>query len=153
MKKKYIVFIIFVLFLFIGIVLYVINKNEFYIGKESNIEIVDKGISLSIKENTLKNTGATLVLKNDSDVDVIYGNPYEIEIKKDGKWHKIQVMIDFTLPAYYLKSKETKEIELNWENTYDKLSKGDYRIIKSIDIEKEEEIFETFYISAEFTIK
>lgn len=42
MKKKYIVFIIFVLFLFIGIVLYVINKNEFYIGKESNIEIVDK---------------------------------------------------------------------------------------------------------------
>lgn len=153
MKKKYIVFIIFVLFLFIGIVLYVINKNEFYIGKESNIEIVDKWISLSIKENTLKNTGATLVLKNDSDVDVIYGNPYEIEIKKDGKWHKIQVMIDFTLPAYYLKSKETKEIELNWENGYGKLPKGDYRIIKSIDIEKEEEIFETFYISAEFTIK
>lgn len=101
----------------------------------------------------MKNTGATLVLKNDSDVDVIYGNPYEIEIKKDGKWHKIQVMIDFTLPAYYLKSKETKEIELNWENGYGKLPKGDYRIIKSIDIEKEEEIFETFYISAEFTIK
>ena len=101
----------------------------------------------------MKNTGATLVLKNDSDVDVIYGNPYEIEIKKDGKWYKIQVMIDFTLPAYYLKSKETKEIELNWENGYGKLSKGNYRIIKSIDIEKENEIFETFYISAEFTIK
>ena len=29
------------------------NKNEFDIGKEFNIEIVEKGISLTVKENTL----------------------------------------------------------------------------------------------------
>ena len=29
------------------------NKNEFDIGKESNIEIVEKGVSLTVKENTL----------------------------------------------------------------------------------------------------
>ena len=29
------------------------NKNELDIGKESNIEIVEKGVSLTIKENTL----------------------------------------------------------------------------------------------------
>ena len=129
------------------------NKNEFDIGTESNIEIVEKGISLSIKENTLTETGATLILKNDSDVDVQYGNPYEIEIKKDGEWHKINVELNFTLPAFSLKSNETKELELSWENGYGKLVLGDYRIIKSIDIEKEDGTFETFYVSAEFTIK
>ena len=129
------------------------NKNEFDIGKESNIEIVEKGVSLTVKENTLTETGATLILKNDSDVDVEYGNPYEMEIKKDGKWHKINVELNFTLPAYVLKAKETKELELNWENGYGKLASGDYRIIKSIDVEKADGTFDTFYVSAEFTIE
>ena len=129
------------------------NKNEFDIGKESNIEIVEKGVSLTVKENTLTETGATLILKNDSDVDVQYGNPYEIEIKKDGEWHKINVQLDFTLPAFSLKSKETKELEMNWEEGYGKLTPGDYRIIKSIEIEKADGTFDTFYVSAEFTIE
>ena len=30
-----------------------LSKNEFDIGKESNIEIVEKGVSLTVKENTL----------------------------------------------------------------------------------------------------
>ena len=129
------------------------NKNEFDIGKESNIEIVEKAVSLTVKENTLTETGATLILKNDSDVGVEYGNPYEMEIKKDGKWHKINVELNFTLPTFILKSKDTKELELNWENEYGKLASGDYRIIKSIDIEKEDGTFDTFYVSAEFTIE
>lgn len=129
------------------------NKNEFDIGKESNIEIVEKGISLTVKKNTLTETGATLILKNDSDVDVQYGNPYEMEIKKDGEWHKINVELYFTLPAFSLKSKETKELELNWENGYGKLATGYYRIIKSFDIEKEDGTFDNFYVSAEFTIE
>ena len=65
----------------------------------------------------------------------------------------VVLLIIIIVPVCVTHSKETKEIELNWENGYGKLSKGNYRIIKSIDIEKENEIFETFYISAEFTIK
>jgi len=141
---------------FLGLVLILsltgCNKNEFNIGKESNKEIVEKKVSLSVKENTLTKIGAILILKNDSDVDIQYGEPYEIEIKKDGKWHKIDVELNFNLPAYTLKSKMSKEITLNWENGYGKLATGDYRIIKSIDLEKEDKTFETFYVSAEFTI-
>ena len=80
-------------------------------------------------------------------------NPYEIQIKKNGEWHKINVELTFTLPAFSLKSKESKEIELNWENGYGKLSSGTYRIIKSIDYEKEEGNFETFNIAVEFNIE
>lgn len=129
------------------------SKNEFDIGNKSNINISqNNGVLLSIKDGTLKNTGATLILTNNSDKDFHYGNPYEIEIKKDGEWHKINVQLDFTLPAFGLKAKETKEIELDWKHGYGKLASGTYRIIKSIDYEKEEGHFETFNVAVEFTI-
>lgn len=139
--------------MFLGLTGCDLKKNEFAIGNKSDINIVEKGVSLTVKENTLTDTGATLILKNDSDVDVQYGNPYELEIKKGGQWYKINVELNFTLPAFLLKSKETKELELNWETGYGKLVSGDYRIIKSIDLEKEDQTFETFYVSAEFTIE
>lgn len=129
------------------------NKNEFNNEKESNIEIVEKGVSLSIKENTLTNSSATLILKNESNVNVIYGNPYEIEIKKDGKWYKIDAELNFNSPAFSLNSQETKEIKLDWENGYGKLTSGDYRIIKDISIEKEDGTFDNFYVAVEFTIE
>ncbi len=128
------------------------SKNEFDVGNKSDVQISRNDASLSIKDGTLKNTGATLVLTNNSDKDFQYGNPYEIEIKKDGEWHKINVQLDFTLPAFGLKAKETKEIELDWEHGYGKLASGTYRIIKSIDYEKEEGHFETFNVAVEFTI-
>ena len=75
------------------------------------------------------------------------------KLKKDGEWHKINVQLDFTLPAFSLKSKETKELEINWKEGYRKLTLGDSRIIKSIEIEKVDGTFDTFYLSAKFTIE
>ena len=60
------------------------NKNNFSIGKVSNIKILEKGVSLSIKDKTLTNKGVTLILKNDSDYEIQYGASEEIEIKKNG---------------------------------------------------------------------
>lgn len=129
------------------------NKNEFDVGSKSDITISQEEVSLTIKDGTLKNTGATLILKNNSNKNFHYGNPYEIEIKKDGEWHKINVQLNFTLPAFSLASGETKEIELNWEDGYGKLSKGTYRIIKNIDYEYEEGKYEDFNVAVEFTIE
>lgn len=124
-----------------------------YIGEKSDIEIVKSDVSLAIKDGTLKNTGATVVLTNNSDKDFYYGNPYSIQIKKDGEWHKINVELSFTLPLYYLKAKEAKELVLNWEDGYGQLDIGEYRIIKSIETEKDDGTFESFYVTAEFTIE
>lgn len=88
------------------------SKNEFDVGNKSDIQISQNDVSLSIKDGTLTNIGATLVLTNNSDKDLQYGNPYEIEIKKDGEWHKINAELDFTLPTHSLQSGETNEIEL-----------------------------------------
>ena len=129
------------------------QKNEFDIGNKSDINVSQNDVIMTIKEGTLTNKSATLVLTNHSDKNFQYGNPYEIEIKKDGEWHKINAELDFDMPAFQLSAKESKEIELDWENGYGKLAKGTYRIIKEIDYEYKEGKYETSNIAVEFTIK
>ena len=128
------------------------QKNEFDIGNKSDIKISQNDVIMTIKEGTLTNKSATLILTNNSDKNFQYGNPYEIEIKKDGEWHKINVELSFTLPAFHLLPKESKEIELNWENEYGKLSKGTYRIIKGINYEYEEGKYKSLNVAVEFII-
>lgn len=128
------------------------SKNEFDIGNKSDIKISQSDVTMTIKDGTLTNKSATLILTNNSDKNFQYGNPYEIEIKKDGEWHKINVELNFTLPTFHLLPKESKEIELNWENEYGKLSKGTYRIIKGINYEYEEGKYKSFNVAVEFTI-
>ena len=129
------------------------TKNEFKIGEESKTEITSNSdVTLTIKEDSLTNTGVTLLLKNNSEKNYSYGNPYEIEIKQGGKWHKINVELYFTMPSFNLNAGETKEIKLDWENGYGKLGTGTYRIIKSVDYEYEENKYQTFNIAVEFNI-
>ena len=128
------------------------QKNEFDIGNKSDIKISQNDVTMIIKDGTLTNNGATLILTNNSDKNFQYGTPYEIEIKKDGEWHKINVELNFTMPAFQLSARENKEIEINWENGYGKLAKGTYRIIKGIDYEYEEGKYKPFNIAVEFTI-
>ena len=128
------------------------QKNEFDIGNKSDIKVLQNAVIMTIKEGTLTNKSATLVLTNNSDNNFQYGEPYEIEIKKDGKWHKINVELYFNLLISLLPSKESKEIKLDWENGYGKLAKGTYRIIKKIDYEYEEGKYKFFNVAVEFTI-
>ena len=72
------------------------QKNEFDIGNKSDIKISQNDVIMTIKEGTLTNKSATLILTNNSDKNFQYGTPYEIEIKKDGEWHKINVELNFT---------------------------------------------------------
>ena len=67
------------------------EKNKFDIGNKSNIKISQNDVTMTIKEGTLTNRSATLVLTNNGDKNFQYGDPYEIEIKKDGEWHKINI--------------------------------------------------------------
>ena len=128
------------------------QKNEFDIGNKSDIKISQNDVIMTIKEGTLTNKSATLILTNNSDKNFQYGTSYGIEIKKDGEWHKINVELTSTVPAFQLSARENKEIEINWENGYGILEKGTYRIIKGIDYEYEEGKYKSFKIAVEFTI-
>ena len=128
------------------------SKNEFDIGNKSDIKISQNDVIMTIKEGTLTNKSATLVLTNNSDKNFEYGTPYEIEVKKDGEWHKINVELDFTMPAFQLSAKESNEIELDWESGYGRLAEGTYRIIKVINYEYNGGKYEPFNVAVEFTI-
>lgn len=152
--KKIILIILLCGIMFLGLTGCVNSKSEPDTEKESDTIITQiTDITLSIKEGTLTNTGATLILSNYSDKNIEYGNPYRIEHKQDGKWYKIDVELNFTLPAFILKPYETKEIELDWEYGYGKLAPGTYRIIKDVDYEYETGKYKKINIATEFTIE
>ena len=129
------------------------TKNKLDIGNKSNIKALKNDVIMTIKDGTLTNKSVTLVLINNSDKKIQYGSPYEIEIKKNDEWHKINAELNFTLQLFILESKEKNEFELNFEDGYGKLPSGTYRVIKKIDKEKEDGVFDSFYVSTEFTIK
>ena len=110
-----------------------------------------KNVTLSIKENTLTNTGVTLILKNDSNKLLRYDEVYKIEVKQNNEWHKINAELYFNEPLWEVEQNKSQELELKWEYGYGKLTKGEYRIIKEVYFENESE--KKFYISAEFTIE
>ncbi len=131
------------------------SKHDVNVGYKSNVEVVKNNITLSLKEGTLKDTGATFILKNSSDITVLYGNPYWIEKETDGKWSKVKTVEDmnFTLPEFGLLPKETKEFNINFEYGYGKLAFGKYRLVKDITVEYEDDTRESFNVTAEFTIE
>lgn len=129
------------------------TKNKLDIGNKSNIKALKNDVIMTIKDGTLTNKSVTLVLINNSDKKIQYGSSYEIEIKKNDEWHKINAELNFTLQLFILESKKKNEFKLNFEEGYGKLPSGTYRVIKKIDKEKEDGLFDSFYVSTEFTIK
>lgn len=130
----------------LGIIIYCVLKNNNH--TISDTKTTENDVSLSIKENTLTTSSATLILKNNSNIEIQYGNSYEIEIKHNKKWYKLDGEMYFTLPLFFLEPNKTVELEVNWEDGYKKLKKGTYRIIKEIKIEKENNTFDSFYVAA-----
>ena len=71
-------------------------------------------------------------------------------VNKFAPLHKYNVELFFTLPLMNLKPGESENLEFNWTESYGKLAKGEYRIIKSFTVQSD--IPERFYVAAEFTI-
>ena len=83
----------------LGIIIYCVLKNNN--NTISDIKTTENDVSLSIKENTLTTSSATLILKNNSNTEIQYGNSYEIEIKHNKKWYKLDGEMYFTLPLFF----------------------------------------------------
>lgn len=123
------------------------------IGDISNIEINNNNILVSIKEGTLTNTGATFIIKNNSNRVLRYGDSYCLEIKQDGLWHQINVQLDVLAPLWELSINDSTYLNIVWENSYGVLEPGEYRFIKDVSFENEDGTFDDFYIGVEFVIE
>ena len=133
------------------------KNNSVDIGEKSKYVLRNDLVSISVNEESLTNSKATFTLINHTDENYDYGEPYLIEYEKDGIWYKIVPINDmnFNMIAYILKPKESREITVDWEYHYGKLSPGKYRLIKDVFRESDRPIEESdkVYIGAEFEIK
>lgn len=126
------------------------NEIDKLITTESDVKIEDSNVTLKVREETLTNKGATFVLENNRKDIIDYTLAYEIEAKRDNKWYKLGVINEFIEEIYEVDAKSTDQIIVDWENTYLKLPKGEYRLVKEISVPS---TLELFYVAGEFTIK
>ena len=134
--------------------LYFVTDDE---GLTWHLEEEKKEVSLKIKSETLSTKGATFILKNTTDDEYSYGDPYTIEEFKNGNWKEIDTLTgepqSWNDILYNLKSKEEKEININWSFGYGELKRGTYRIVKN-DLRKSKSYeSRTYTVYAEFEIK
>ena len=129
------------------------SKNEHKLDKDANnLNTVKSDVVLELKSGTLKKTKATFILKNNSNVNITYGNEYKIEKKIDDNWQELEEKLAFNLPAYNLKYMDSVELKLDWKNGYGSLDKGQYRLVKSVSVEKVDGSSEEFNVYGEFNI-
>lgn len=146
-------FICAILVVILGVMILYFNQNKLPIGGVSHTIVENEYVFMTIKEGTLTKTGATLILKNNSETDFQYCGDFEIEKMQNGLWHNIAIMLDFVCNSNNLNVGETKEFNLDWKNTYGKLPKGTYRIIKTIYKDYPNDPMNKFNSAVEFTIK
>ena len=139
-----------------------LNKEE-YLKKEdiNNIlntvifddKINNNEVSLSIKDNTLTSKGATIVIKNNTNMEYNYGSEYYLEKQDGSKWVTIEPKepLNWNDILYSIKFNESKEYNEDWSYAYGELSKGKYRLVKNISL-KDATAVEKETISVEFEI-
>lgn len=130
-----------------------VAKNNDILHSICTIKIDDlKDVSMAIKENTLTNTSATVIITDTSSRNNVYGNSYKIEKKENGLWTELKPKneMNFTSIGYVVGEDHTLEFNINWEYFYGKLDSGEYRILKDTSEAGEGT---NHYITAEFVIK
>lgn len=126
------------------------NEIDKLITTESDVKIENSNVTLKVREETLTNKGATFVLENNRKDIIDYTLAYEIEAKRDNKWYKLGIIAEFVEEIYEVDAKSTDQIIVDWEKTYLKLPKGEYRLVKEISVPS---TLELFYVAGEFIIK
>ncbi|WP_367568793.1 M56 family metallopeptidase [Lacrimispora sp.] len=122
------------------------DMDEF-LSKRPIVMLVKGGIATPL--------GTTVTLKNVTDSEYIYGESYTIQRKDDGGWIDVEPIIEnygFNSIGYMLPAMESKEMAIDWEWLYGKISPGDYRIVKDALLVRSPGDYDTFTLYAAFTV-
>ena len=125
-------------------------------GLTWNLSDNDK-IVMEIKENTLSESGMTLVMKNNANQTYYYGPEYLLEKYENGKFitYESKEPLVWNHILYNIKMKDEKEEIIEWTYGYDKLKSGKYRLVRYFtskeNLPYSSNVAEKFYV--EFEIK
>lgn len=135
------------------------GKPALRIGDDSTIvEGTTYDFTMEIADGTLTPSSATLLVTNNTDLEIASGNAHDflIEVLKDGKWKTIEIgEWSNTAEAFGFVPGETR-VDIDWKKRYGTLPDGTYRIVKGFFVWEEDGpggIDDTFHLTVEFTIE
>jgi len=129
-------------------------------NKEEAANIVEnplEGVILEIKENTVSNTGLTLIINNVAPNNYAWGSDYLVEKAISSSWEPVPDILDgnycWTSELRILQGNSITELEIDWGWLHGELSPGHYRVIKDFAYMMSEFTNGNYYpIPVEFTI-
>lgn len=128
------------------------NNQETPDREVNNLE----GVSMEVLEHTVSPTNLRVVMNNNSDKYLVYGEEFSVERKMNNEWHELPIENEnygFTDIGYDLNPGIRIEEEINISFLYDQLEPGEYRVIKSVLEVREPGDYDEYYLTAEFSIE
>ncbi len=137
-----------------------VKKNSGTCEKIKNRDL-NELVDISIKEGTLTKKGLTIIIKENIDYNITYGEDFYIEKYnyKNSKYDKIENTTEnncaFNAMGYIVSPDHPLEMNQNWSCDYDELPKGIYRLVKRVSFDSDRPIDDNklFYIWLEFEIE
>ena len=149
-------------FIIVGIVILSIIVMYFVISNvNTEMELVEEeileNVTMTIKEGTLTKTGATVIITDISGDDNTYGEFFRIDKKENNKWKKLDVVVKgnygFHMVGYEVNEDNILEMKIDWNWLYGELDAGEYRLVKSASVSKNNSYLGEKYIYVEFSIE
>lgn len=135
MKKELLIKIILIVFTLGGLIYYLnsLNNASVTLTKDNN-EYNLKDVTMKLKENTLTNSGATIIITDNNEIKYTYEEYYKLEKRIDHVWYELKPSGDviFNEMGYLVDDNNELEMDIDWSKTYGNLTSGKYRIIKRI---------------------
>ena len=113
-----------------------------------------EGVTMNI--TFYKPTSAHLEILNTTDMNIVYGDYYDLQMLQDGQWYSLSYLIDnwaFTAIGYEPKKNIPSEWYVDWTYFHGVLASGQYRIVKDFHVSKNEGDYTEYYMAAEFVIE
>ena len=111
-----------------------------------------ENVIMKVDSITIKPTSISIIIINNNDNEIGYGEEYKIQKNINGEWEYLDYLPNTVWNdiAYIIKANSQTTKKLNLENTYGELEKGTYRVIKTVFFENGKK---TDIYSTEFEIK
>ncbi len=119
-------------------------------NEENNSD--SENVIMKVDSTTIKPTSVSIIIINNNDNEIGYGEEYKIQKNINGEWKYLDYLPNTSWNdiAYIIKANSQTTKKLNLENTYGELEKGTYRVIKTVFLENGKK---TDIYSTEFEIK
>ncbi len=142
--------------------IYAVWEKEQYSGNAGyGLAVGPRGVTMFVKAVTDESIKA--VFENSTDQEVIYGEDYFLEMKKDGTWQELPYATGgakgYHDLAYIVLPGKTSECMIDYQWLYGTLEKGEYRLVKNIIMSTDAPPGETVILpeekvtlTAEFTV-